>query len=283
MPVGTIPKPPPLSITDEEYGHRVLGDLTRRFPLDTNDARIERVRNVVERLTKSDLTGSDPWHVYVLVDNDFKNAAATRGNHIFIWTAMIDQLKNNDELASILAHEVAHVLAGHTNPDPAEQVSEILSGVAGIATRITVQGSNVSGLAQVSGALVKELVKGLIVNPGTQRKELEADHVGLMLMAEAKYDPRKAIKFWERAQSDPDFGGGRSSAFLSSHPTSAERLDALNAALPEAMKRFKGEKTRSKPKKKTKKQVKDKPVKVLPPPPPVADVDTGDASDFVVN
>ena len=282
VPVGTIPKPPPLSLSDEQYGHRVLGDLTRRFPLDTNDKRIGRVRNVVEKLTKSDLTGSDPWHVYVLVDNEFKNAAATRGNHIFIWTAMIDQLRNNDELASILAHEVAHVLAGHTNPDPAEQVSEILSGVAGIATRITVQGSNASGLAQVSGALVKELIKGLIVNPGTQRKELEADHVGLMLMAEAKYDPRKAIKFWERAQRDPDFGGGRSSAFFSSHPSSVKRLESLNAALPEAMKRYRGEKRSYKPKKKKSKK-KAKPAKTLQPPPPVTDVDTGDASDFVVN
>ncbi|MCB0317426.1 MAG: M48 family metallopeptidase, partial [Bdellovibrionales bacterium] len=242
VPVGTIPKPPPLSSTDEQYGHQVLGELTRRFPLDTDDKRIERVRKVVDRLTGTSITGSDPWHVYVLVDNDFKNAAATRGNHLFIWTAMLDQLKNDDELASILAHEVAHVLAGHTNPDPVEQASEILSGLAGVATRISVQGSNVGALAQISGALVEELVKGFIVNPGSQKKELEADHIGLMLMAEAKYNPQKAIDFWERAQSMPEFGGGSGNAFFSSHPSSVERLNALKAALPAAMERYYGKK-----------------------------------------
>ncbi|MEZ4753642.1 MAG: M48 family metallopeptidase [Bdellovibrionota bacterium] len=286
VPVGTIPQPTPLSMTDEQYGHQVLGELTRKFQIDTDDTRIDRVRRIVDRLTSSSLSGSDPWHVYVLVDDEFKNAAATRGNYVFIWTAMIKELKNDDELATILAHEVAHVLAGHTNPDPSEQVNEMLSGIAGAATEIAVaQGSGVGALAQISASLVQELVKGFIVNPGTQKKELEADHIGLMLMAEAKYDPNKAIDFWERAQHVPEFGGGLSNAFFSSHPNSEKRLEGLNAALPEAMRRYKGIKTKY-PNKTYKKPVaKNSPAPRKPSPKDTLSEasETSQADDFIMN
>jgi predicted Zn-dependent protease len=236
---GTVPEPPKASHEDEQYGQNVLNSLVERYPLSTSDEYINRARDIVDRLSRHATSKPTVWHVYVLDGDEFKNAAATRGNFIFIWTGMLKTVRNDDELATTLAHEMGHVLANHPKPSPAEDTSRIVSGVAGNVARqaISIQGGAVGALAGLGEMLAKLTMNALLVYPEQQRKELEADHIGLFLMADAGYNPEEAIRFWERVQGDPVFSG-LPIEFLSTHPSSKERLEALRRHLPEASRRY---------------------------------------------
>ncbi len=241
IPVGVVPDQGALSLEDEEYGREVLDSLTKQFQLERDDAPINRVRDIVDRLAEAAKVNFNPWHAYVFRDSNFKNAAATRGNFIFVWTGVLDSVKNDAELAGIIAHEMGHVLAGHTNPNAQEEAQEMIAGVAGsIANNVIyAQGGGWGLLAGLGEMLVRAAVEGLLTNPEQQRKELEADQIGLFLMADARYNPDELANFWERVRADPHFAGFPVQ-FLSSHPSSDERIAQLNTILPEALLRYEG-------------------------------------------
>lgn len=240
IPTGVVPEQGDVHSQDEQYGQEVLNQLTQQYPLDRNDQRINRVREVVERLTKAARADHNQWHVHVLVGDEVKNAAATRGNFIFVWTGILKTVQSDAELATILSHEIGHVLAGHTAPDPSEEVNRIIAGMAGVATGTVVAGIGrglggpVSDLAEL---IVRASLEALLVNPGSQDKELEADQIGIFMMADAKYNPQDAIQFWDRVKYDPDFSNS-ALEFLSSHPSSGERVEKLRHLLKEAELRY---------------------------------------------
>lgn len=214
--------------------------LTERYPLSRNDQEINRARDLVAKLSDAAGANNNPWHVYVLEDRSVKNAAATRGNFVFVWSGMFDVAQGDDELATVLAHEIGHVLAGHTQPTAEEAVGEILSEVAGgvAGNVVSAQGGYYGLAADLAAVLVSQSIKALIVNPESQRKELEADHIGMFLMADAGFSPQAAISFWERVQSDPAFGTSDALGFFSSHPSSSERIEALRVLVPDAEARY---------------------------------------------
>jgi len=242
---GVIPEAKRVSTADEDYGHRVAYELSRQFPLDNDYHTNERVRRVVDRLANASKS-YDHWKVFVYESRDFKNAAATRGNFIFVWTGLLDFIRNDAELATILSHEMAHVLAGHTQSDPSEEAREIVSGVAGqLGKRVlSSQGGSIGMAAGVAGAVIESGMKALILNPELQRKELEADQIGLFLMADAGFDPQDAISFWRRASRDPDLAGSPID-ILSSHPSSKTREKHLEEILPLASERYHNSSTSS--------------------------------------
>jgi len=237
VPPGEIPAASAVLAPDEQYGQEVLAQLIEQFPLSRNDGDIERVRAIADRLTTAANANGEPWHVYVLEGGDTKNAAATRGNYIFVWTGMLRSVENDAELATVLAHEIGHVLAGHTAPDPSEEVSRMIAGVAGAVTGHTVSARGGGPLADLASALVQSAVEAVLVNPTSQNRELEADHIGLFLMADAGFDPTTGIEFWRRATFDPELRGSPLQ-FLSSHPSSEERLTRLEEYLGRATERY---------------------------------------------
>lgn len=238
VPPGVIPEQSTLYSEDEKYGHEVLNNLTQQYPLDRDDARIFRVRDIVDRLTKAARADHNPWNVYVLVGDDFKNAAATRGNYIFVWTGILKAAQSDAELATILAHEIGHVLAGHTERNPAEETNRIIAGIAGAATGTVIGNRGLGGpVSDLAELVVRASLEAFLVNPDLQAKELEADQIGLFMMADAGYNPEEALTFWRRVQSDPDFRGFPIE-FLSSHPSSAQRLEKLSLQIDDANERY---------------------------------------------
>lgn len=239
IPPGEIPAQYHLSQADELYGHEVLNQLTQRYPLDRDDARIKRVRNIVDHLTSSANLAHNPWHVYVLSGDTFENAAATRGNYIFVWTGMLNTVQNDEELAVCLAHEIAHVLAGHTKPTPQEEVNATLAGALGSVAREVTAGQGGAWVlaSDLAGLLMQEAIKAMLLNPEHRRQELEADQIGLFLLAEGGYDPQIAVDFWERMKQRPGFSGFPLQ-FMSTHPSSSDRISALKKILPQAKERF---------------------------------------------
>lgn len=242
IPTGVIPSQGSVYSADEQYGHKVFQELAKKFPLDTDDNRIMRVRSVVDRLTQVRNNNKNIWHVHLFQDDSFANAAATRGNYIFVWSGLVQSVRDDGELATILAHEIGHVLAGHTQPDPSEEVNKMIAQLAGTTANRVMRSMGdplIAGLATLGSLLAREVVNAIAVNPNSQEVELEADELGLFVMAEAGYNPNKAIEFWDRVKDDPRFGNSPTQ-FLSSHPSSSKRLEELKKVLPKALSRYQG-------------------------------------------
>lgn len=238
IPVGEIPPQLGVAAADEEYGQQVFRELAKKYPLDTDDKRIAHVREVTDRLTRAAQVDHNPWHVHVFDAPDFANAAATRGNFLFVWSGLFRDLRSEAELAGILAHELAHVLAGHTAPNPFEETTRIISGVVGdVAGQVVSYQGPYGILADLASLMVRELIEAALINPDSQANELEADQVGLFIMADAGYNPEAAYEFWTRVKDQPGYRGGTIPA-LSSHPSSAERLTAIKALLGPARVRY---------------------------------------------
>ena len=237
IPVGTVPQQTELSQTDIQAGSQVLNQLTSQYKISQDIALNDRIRNIVYKLSDaaSDIGRGNPWHTYVLEDDNLKNAGATKGNYIFVWTGLINSTKNDSELATVLAHEVSHVLAKHTTPTAGELTGKAVSNIGGqIAAQVTA-GALHPSLAGLVGNLTNSLLEAVIVNPGSRTLEEEADTVGIFLMAKAGYHPQAALDFWEKAKNDPSFSGSNIK-FLSSHPPSADRLESLKSLYPQALK-----------------------------------------------
>ena len=238
IPPGVIPQQTEVFSEDEQYGHEVFNALTQTYQVDRSDANVNRVRDVVDKLVKAAGADHNPWHVYVLIGNEIKNAAATRGNFIFVWSGMLNTVRNDGELATILAHEIGHVLAGHTASDPAEETQRIIAGIAGAATGTVLAGRGLGGpVADLAELVVRASLEALILNPDLQAKELEADQIGLFMMADAGYNPSQALEFWERVKNDPGFASSPLE-FMSSHPSSENRLANLRTLEDAARERY---------------------------------------------
>ena len=162
------------------------------------------------------------------------------GNHIFVWTGLLEYTPSEDELATVLAHEIAHVIAGHTDSDPAIETRKILIRIgaiaAGMAAGIATGGAEAGSVADLVAGMTSSVGEGLFVNPWSQEKELEADQVGLFLMAEAGYNPQHAIDFWLKFQKEANTLGPLQ--FLSTHPPAKERIEQLRKIFPLAQRRY---------------------------------------------
>jgi predicted Zn-dependent protease len=210
-----VPDAKVVSDEDRLHGENVLHQLLTQFPISRDRYDISYTKNVVSRLVEATESRSSDWTVTIFDDDSVKNAAATRGNFIFIWSGMLRTVRSEDELAAVLAHEIAHVLAGHVMPNPAEQISEALASVGGTTTAdiLASTGSTAPVVAQIGGAIIEQGIRGFLINPQSQQKEYEADQIGLFLMSDAGYNPDAAVVFWERAGSDPAFNRSDSRNF----------------------------------------------------------------------
>ncbi len=230
VPLGTIPPPPRIGAADERQGQEALGELAQQYKLSRDDAQKERVEKLVARLAAaSGASTNTPWHITLFEEPKIRNAAATRGNFLFVWSGLLDYLRTDEELAIVLSHELGHILAGHVMPDPADVANRAVAEIGGQLTGNVVASAARVGIAgDLAGLLAKLALEAMIVNPGQRRVETEADEIGIFLLARAGFDPDTAIHFWERVQNDPDFGSS-TFAFLSTHPSGKDRFKHLQA------------------------------------------------------
>ena len=182
------------------------------------------VANVVERLLPSvkELAGDD-WRVHVINDPKQKNAFVMPGGKVFVFTGLIPICQDEDGLAVVLGHEIAHNVAHHA----AERLSRSIFTWPFIAAA--------SIILDVSGGTIQSINSLFFSLPNSRTHEAEADHIGLLMMAQSCYNPEAAIPFWERMKEAQK---GAPPQFLSTHPTDYSRIKAITEWLPEAREKY---------------------------------------------
>jgi len=196
-----------------EVGRQAYREILEKYRgriLRAEDERVRRSRHVTARIVKA--VGIEPlqreinlriagyrfeWEVNVLEDGQI-NAFCLPGGKIAVFTGLFSVVQNDDQLATVLSHEIAHALAHHAS----ERIAHAHDGPQG-----------------------SQIVSLFIDKKHDREQEAEADKIGVFLMTFAGYDPREAIVFWERmAQAHR---GGAPPEILSDHPSDAHRIEAM--------------------------------------------------------
>ncbi|BBD80477.1 M48 family metallopeptidase [Aerosticca soli] len=163
---------------------------------------------------------SQDWEVQIVGDND-ANAFALPGGRIGVNLGMFKVATDQDQLAVVLGHELAHVVARHG----AERVSDTYAAQAAVLAGTLYAGSRGTDTGYAAAALGLGAEVGILL-PFSRVQESEADTLGLRYMAEAGFDPRAAATLWHKMATQ---GGSKLPAFLSTHPSPADREQRLAA------------------------------------------------------
>jgi len=191
-----------------------------------------QLRRVGQRIAAASEKPEFKWEFNVIQGKEV-NAFALPGGKVAFWEGIMPVAQDDNGIAVIMGHEVAHALARHG----AERMSQSMGA--------EILGQIISlGIGQVSPGIHDEVLQayGLgatvgVLLPWGRTQESEADRIGLTLMAKAGYDPAAAIAFWERMSK---ITGDKPPEFLSTHPSDATRINQIKEWLPEARSYYRG-------------------------------------------
>lgn len=196
------------------------GGLTR----DANaQALVEGVCRKLAALPKVRESGY-PFEFHVLADEKTINAFALPGGQTFITMALLRRLDSEGQIAGVMGHEIAHVLARHSAERMAKQ--ELTQGLSGAAVLATYDPSNPRSMGTAQVAM---MIGNLVTMKFGRDDELESDNLGVRFMAEAGYDPRGMVRVMEVLASAG--GGSRQPEFFSTHPNPDNRIARIKTAI----------------------------------------------------
>jgi metalloendopeptidase OMA1, mitochondrial len=199
---------------------------------------IEPVKRVAARIVEAakrskyaEMANQFQWEVTVIKDDKTPNAFALPGGKMAVYTGIFPMAKTEAGLAAVMGHEVVHALARHG----AERMSQGQLTNTGLQIVGAAAGAAGGGgmLGQATMAALGVGAKVGVLLPFSRKHESEADYIGILLAADAGYDPREAVALWERMGQTS--GGGAPSEFMSTHPSHETRIDQLKRWMPEAM------------------------------------------------
>ena len=186
----------------------------------TKDAN--RIKNIGLKISKVAARDDYQWE-FNLVENDAINAFCLPGGKVVVYTGILKVAKNDDQLATVISHEIAHALARHgAERMSASMVQQGIQVVGNIAlSTSSPQYQNLFNQTYGIGSQVGVML------PYGRMQESEADEIGIYLMVKAGYNVNEALKFWENMSKGKDEG----SDFFSTHPSSSSRIDDIQRVI----------------------------------------------------
>jgi predicted Zn-dependent protease len=209
-----------------QMGLAAYDDIRKKQPRDSSPAANAYVRCVANAITAVVPGNSQAWEATLFRD-DSANAFALPGGKIGVNSGLLKVASNQDQLATVIGHEVAHVLARHSG----ERLSNQAVVDTGLQAAQAISGSMSPAKQQLMGLLGVGAQVGVLL-PFSRTQESEADLLGLDLMARAGFDPRQSVALWQNMERA---SGGGPPAFLSTHPSPGGRIEALQNRLPQAL------------------------------------------------
>ena len=162
-----------------------------------------------------------------LIEDPQVNAFCMPGGKIVIYTGILPVTGDETGLAVVVGHEVAHAVAKHAN----ERMSQQMLAQYGAVGLDAILGKSSSAVKTIGQSVYGLGAQYGIMLPYNRKQELEADHLGLVFMAIAGYNPQVALAFWERMSQQ----ASAAPEFMSTHPSDQTRIDGIKSKLPEAM------------------------------------------------
>ena len=214
---------PPAEV--QSMGIAAFDTLKKETPQSTDPRLNQYVRCIANAIT-AEIQGSGNWEVVVFQD-PAANAFALPGGKIGVYTGMLKIAANQDQLATVIGHEVAHVISRHPN----ERVSTQYATQTGLQKIGEWFGAGQAANPQLMGLLGIGAQVGLTL-PFGRKQETEADIVGLNLMARAGFDPRQSVPLWQDMATQ---GCPTPPEILSTHPANQTRITGLSEYLPEVL------------------------------------------------
>jgi len=214
-------------------------DVIKKGPLSTNVEQTEMIKRVGKKIQSgveqymaskgwSDQLAGFNWEFNLIQDDKTVNAWCMPGGKVAFYTAILPICKDENGIAVVMGHEVAHAIANHGR----ERMSQGLIEQMGMSTLSAAMGQNPSATNQLFMQAV-----GMGSNLGmlkfSRTHESEADHIGLIFMAMAGYDPNNAPIFWKRMVEMNK--GEKPPEFMSTHPSDETRIQDLEKWMPEAL------------------------------------------------
>ncbi|MGF1547621.1 MAG: M48 family metallopeptidase [Thiotrichales bacterium] len=215
-----------------QLGLRSYQEILRESKVVKSGREVEQVREIGERLAaaaKADDPGFD-WD-FNLIASDQVNAFCLPGGKVAVYTGLLPVAKNEDGLAVVMGHEIAHAIARHGAERMAHQK---LVQFGTLAAGAMIGDMDIGMQRAVMGALGVGSRYGVLL-PFSRQHESEADYIGLLYMARACYDPREAPELWARMNEK---SGGNAAEFASTHPSPVTRIAQFKTWMPEALKEY---------------------------------------------
>src|SRR5438132_793714 len=202
-------------------------EVLKKSKLSTDPVATEQVRRVGRRIAEATGRTDYQWE-FSLIEDKQVNAFCLPGGKVAVYTGLLPITGDDARLAAVLGHEVAHAIARHGG----ERVSQGLIVQVGLAaTQVALARNDPTFVRQATALLGAGATVGLIL-PWSRAQESEADHLGLIFMAKAGYDPHAALDLWHR-MAEAAKGRERPPEFLSTHPSEPTRIAQIEASIPE--------------------------------------------------
>ena len=209
----------------------------------TNQKEIALIKKIGERVAKavdqyfvqnnlSQQLQGYKWEFH-LIDSKEVNAWCMPGGKVVVYTGILPVTKTEAGLAVVLGHEIAHAVAKHGNERMSQAMVAQLGGVA-LSQALKEKPALTQNIFMAAFGIGTQV--GVLL-PFSRLQESEADHLGLIFMAMAGYDPHEALDFWQRMASMQN--GQAPPEFLSDHPSDQTRVEKIRSEIPEAMKYYK--------------------------------------------
>jgi len=217
---------------EKKLGVEAYEDILKKTPLSKNQAWQAQLKRVGQRISVA-AAKHDYQSEFNVLEGKEVNAFCLPGGKVAFWEGIMPVTQDDNGIAVVMGHEVAHALARHgaermSQSMGAQLIGQVLSaGVGMVNPGYTEAFSQAYGLG----------VNMAVILPWGRAQESEADHIGLILMAKAGYDPSVAVGFWERMSKLQQ--GGKPPEFLSTHPSDETRIAQIKQWVPEAMTYYK--------------------------------------------
>ena len=208
-----------------------FGEMKKGTPISHDasaNALVQRVGKRIAAVAGKDMPNAQ-WE-FVVFESKEANAFCLPGGKVGIYTGILPITKDEAGLATVIGHEVAHAVARHGAERMSEGMLMQLGGSA-LGTAMANSDPRVGALANAAYGLTTQVGREL---PHSRAQESEADHIGVIYMARAGYDPEASVQFWQRFMEFNKQAGSSTPSFLRTHPTDETRIRQLQGWLPEA-------------------------------------------------
>lgn len=217
---------------DMQLGLQAYEEILAQERILESGPEVDMVQRVTARLVESakrigpEFTHDFEWEVRVIDNPEVVNAFCLPGGKMAVYTGILPVAQSDTGLAVVMGHEIAHATERHGTERMSRATIEAMLVEAGVAA---------AGGDEMHAAAAHGVLQVAVNLPYSRSDELEADEVGLMIMAGAGYDPREAAEFWGRMAALSGGGGSAIDEFLSTHPTDGARIAQIEELLPEAL------------------------------------------------